>query len=162
MRPGNHMSRAVVASRSRVPPGALLIGGLGALPFVFLAITSVLLDEHFRGQAAFTLCLYGAVILSFLGGVHWGLAIAGLSATPVVGTPFRRLAISVVPALIAWAALFLPGSSALLVLAAAFAALALFDSQVSRAGEAPAWYPKLRWPLTVVVASALVFGALAQ
>jgi hypothetical protein len=145
-----------------VPSGAIWLGGLGALPFVFLATSSVLLDEPSRGQAAFALSLYGAVILSFLGGVHWGLAIAGFSAKSGVGVPFGRLAISIVPALIAWAALFLPGSNALFVLAAAFVALALFDSQASRAGEAPAWYPRLRWPLTVVVVSALVLGALAQ
>ena len=47
---------------------------------------------------------YGAVILSFLGGIRWGAALRGIGASQ------RRFdfAISVIPSLAGWAALLIP------------------------------------------------------
>jgi hypothetical protein len=98
---------------------------------------------------------YGAVILSFMGGVHWGLGMA--AARP----SFLRYGASVVPALLAWLALLLAGRPGFVLLAASFASLLAYDLGAVRAGEAPAWYPALRWPLTLVVCAALVLAILA-
>ena len=99
------------------------------------------------------LTAYGAVILSFLGGIQWGLAIAA------GGGNFRRLSVSILPALFAWGGLLLPPGTGALVIAAVFACVLLVDIKASRNQEAPSWYPKLRWPLTVVAASALLLGS---
>lgn len=149
------------ATRNQVPPAAKWLGALGALPFVALAAATMFPDSPYRESAWFALSAYGAVILSFLGGVHWGLTIAGFGPETTVCRTSRRLAYSVIPSLVGWGALLLPPSVGLPVLAAAFAGAALFDSRTGRIGEAPAWYPKLRGPLSAVVVTSLLVGALA-
>jgi hypothetical protein len=149
------------SSQNQIPPAAKLLGGLGAIPFICLGLASLVLEDANRQQVAFALVVYGALILSFLGGIHWGLAIAGFGPDQVDNATFRRLAWSVVPSLIGWCALLLLPREGLPVLAAAFILLFLFDLYASRQGEAPAWYPNLRWPLTMAVVAALLAGALA-
>ena len=144
-----------------VPAAAKWLGGLGALPFATLALASVVADGSVREFLSLALALYGAVILSFLGGVHWGLAIAGQGQSKVDSISARRLSFSVVPALAGWGALFLPTPFGLSVLAAAFVGMLLFDLEACQKGETPPWYPKLRVPLTIVVAASLLIGAVA-
>ena len=157
---------------TRVPYSAAWLGGLGAVPFVALATALHLLDDTSFPQYAFALATYGAVILSFLGGIHWGMAIAApksnssaLAANATMGkaadTLGRHLGLSVVPSLVGWGALFLLTPMALVVLALAFAMMLWFDLRASQNGEAPSWYPKLRWPLTLTVVASLLVGALA-
>ena len=64
-----------------VPPASAWLGGLGAVPFVILAATQLGLDGQPRAVVIQALLSYGSVILSFLGGIHWGMAIAP-RATP--------------------------------------------------------------------------------
>lgn len=137
-----------------VPTAALFLGAAGALPFV-AAAAGALLMESWRGPALLVLLTYGAVILSFLGGIRWGLAIAGARA----GTALD-LSISVAPSLAAWSALLLPLQTGMLVLAVAFIVMLILDLAAARGGRAPAWYPRLRVPLTVVVVTTLAVGAL--
>ncbi len=101
---------------------------------------------------------YGAVILSFLGGIHWGLAIASNHGN---GDLPRRLFVSVAPSLVAWAGLLLPLRVGLLVLAAGFAAVLYVDVRATRAGEAPPWYPRLRGPLSAAVLATFAFSYFA-
>ena len=110
--------------------------------------------------AVHALVAYGAVILSFLGGVHWGLAIGSRSNADHQELR-TRLVVSVIPSLAAWAALLVPEKTGLLVLATAMAAMLWVDIRATRAGQAPRWYPKLRIPLTCVVVAALLLGASA-
>ena len=147
--------------RSPIPAAANWLGAIGALPFVVLAVSGTILEPAGRQTAMVALVAYGATILSFLGGVHWGLAIAGFGSSEVDSALVRRLSFSVVPALVGWSALLLPMSTGLMVLASAFALLLVFDFVASRSGEAPAWYPQLRWPLTAVVVASLSIGLLA-
>lgn len=142
-----------------VPATARWLGAFGAVPFVVLALSVPMFDGMPREQAAFALAAYGAVILSFLGGVHWGLAIAAAGPRQAPAGLSRRLGFSVVPSLLGWTALLLPRPLDFVVLAAAFALLLLFDVLASRRGEAPPWYPTLRWPLTVVVVASLAVAA---
>jgi len=136
------------------PPVALWLGAAGALPFV-AAAAAVLLADPWRGPALLALMTYGAVILSFLGGIRWGLAIAG-------GQRGRALDlfVSVCPSLVAWGALLLPAGMGIPVLAAAFVVMLGLDRAAARRGAAPAWYPRLRTPLTAVVVAALLTAAL--
>lgn len=147
--------------KASIPAAANWLGALGALPFVVLAVSGTILEPAGRQTAMVALVAYGAIILSFLGGVHWGLAIAGFGPSGADSALVRRLSFSVVPALVGWSALLLPMSTGLMVLAAAFALLLVFDFVASRSGEAPAWYPQLRWPLTAVVVASLSIRLLA-
>ena len=45
------------------------------------------------------------------------------------------------------------------VMAGAFCALLLFDYYTSINKRAPDWYPRLRWPLTLIVVASLIFSA---
>ena len=69
--------------------------------------------------------VYAAVILSFMGAVHWGVAMAGTDQQRG-----KHFIASVVPALIAWSALLLPQSLALLILLTGFIGLYAYDRSV--------------------------------
>jgi hypothetical protein len=131
-----------------VPPVAAALGYAGAIPFLAGA-TGVALALLPAGP----LLAYGAVILAFMGGIHWGLGMPG--ALP----DGRRLGLSVVPALLGWAALLLGGRHGLLLLAVAFLGVLALDLAAARSGAAPAWYPSLRVPLTAVVVASLLLAA---
>ena len=147
-------------ANTRVPSSAGWLGGLGAAPFVGLAVAIPFLTSEPRSFAAHALVAYGATILSFLGGVHWGLAI-GSQGGPDRGTLASRLILSVLPSLAGWAALLVEQRAGLFILAIAIAAMLGVDIWATRVGQAPPWYPNLRIPLSCVVVAALLFGALA-
>lgn len=142
-----------------IPKVALWLGGLGLLPFVASAVALYLFDEPMHDMASLSLKVYGAVILSFLGGVHWGLAVARPEQPS--DTQARTLIYSVIPSIVGWAALLLPTPAALLTLAVAFVIMLVFDLSRTKAGLAPAWYPKLRWPLSTGAVLSLLAGAAA-
>jgi len=154
----------VQGSDIRVPSPAAWLGGLGAVPFVALALALVVpsIAAAPRAGLAPALVAYGAVILSFLGAVHWGLAIA---PAPTVGSPgpalLLRLGGSVLPSLAGWGALLLPTVPGLVALAGAFAAMLVIDRRAAQIGAAPAWYPKLRLPLSLVAIASLLLAAAA-
>ena len=145
---------------TRVPASAAWLGALGAVPFIALAGALMLLEGAQRPVVSHALLAYGAVILSFLGGIHWGLAIRDHRGVDMdrLGA---RLIMSVAPSLAGWIALLVAGTAGLLILAVAIAAMLLVDLRATRRGEAPPWYPKLRIPLSCVVVLSLLVGALA-
>lgn len=144
---------------SRVPLAAAWLGGLGVVPFLALSFAAGL-DAPFAAQVREVLVAYGACILSFLGGIHWGLAIA--ATAPVhESILWRRLAVSVSPSLAAWAALLLPATASLFLLAASFASMLWLDIGMTRRGEAPAWFVHLRVPLSLAVISCLLIAGFA-
>jgi hypothetical protein len=111
----------------------------------------------YAGPAAGALVLYAAIILSFMGGAQWGLAVSAQAAGPALLA--RRLALSVLPALAAFALALVPERAALLGLAAVFGALLAYDVMTVRAGLAPPWYARLRIQLTAAVVLCLLLGA---
>jgi ABC-type proline/glycine betaine transport system permease subunit len=144
---------------TKVPSSAGWLGGLGAAPFIGLAGAMPFLAGNLRQLVAHALVAYGAIILSFLGGVHWGMAIGSPSST-YHGKLKARLTLSVIPSLAAWAALLVAETTGLCILAAAIAAMLWVDTRATRMGQAPPWYPKLRIPLTCAVVATLLFGAI--
>ena len=144
-------------AENRVPAHAIWLGGLGALPFVGLAGAIPLLSGAPRVFVGHALVAYATAILSFLGGVHWGLAIRSESSRHGEGL---WLTLSVIPALAGWAALLFAETPALLTLAVAVAVMLGVDIWASRVSQAPPWYPRLRIPLTCVVVAALLFAAI--
>ena len=145
-------------SSTTVPSSALWLGAFGAIPFLGLAGATPFLSGPAKLLAAHALAAYGAVILSFLGGVHWGLAV-GSEHGSGRGKLSARLAVSVIPSLVGWAGLLIGEAMGLFILATAFAALLLVDLRAARLGESPPWYPRLRIPLSLIVIAALLVGA---
>ena len=138
-----------------VPPAALVLGYAGVLPFLGCALAMWLLPPAGAAAADLALRGYGAVILSFLGGAHWGLGMAGHGGG---GTGPTRLGAAVVPSLVGWVGLLLPAVAGLAWLALAFAGQYAADRAATRRGLAPGWYPRLRLPLTLLVVACLLLG----
>lgn len=146
-----------------VPPPALWLGLAGLVPFIAgagLAWVAIARDAAWLVTIALQAQqAYGAVILSFMGAVHWGLAVAGHGgARP----DWRMLGIAVLPALAGWVALLLAGAAGTVLLLLGFAGIYLYDQARVRAGHAPAWYPDLRQPLTGGVLLSLAAALVAE
>lgn len=151
-------------------PLVLLLGLLGLIPFLVTAYLASAWQSPADGRALIALIAYGAVILSFLGGVHWGFALmeppaslAGLAPPPSSRDPAHkpRLVLGVVPSLLGWVALLvallLPSAAiALGILIAGFLATNVAEHDGYRRGWVPVRYLWLRWILTVIVVALLV------
>ena len=141
---------------AQVPRAAAWLGGAGLIPFAAGAFAHWTLAPAHSGAVIAALLGYGAVILSFMGAVHWGLAMA-LRGSPAV----QQLSLSVVPPLVAWAALLVPPLAGIAILAAAFAGVYAMDRSAVAAGIAPPWYLRLRTPLSAAVISLLAVSGAA-
>jgi hypothetical protein len=139
-----------------LPQGLAALGYAGLLPFVVCVLAIALLEGEARSFAARALVAYGAVILSFLGAVHWGL----LLRQPDAAAP-ARLAIGVLPSLAGWGALLLPDRYALALLVVAFGGFWLYEHRVVGAALLPSGYLGLRRYLSLAVCALLTLGLLS-
>lgn len=134
-----------------VPRLVLFYGLLGVIPFVAPPMAS-LLAPALRPLAAQFAAFYAALILSFLGGARWGLAVARPRPEP------RVVTLAMLPTLAGLALLLVPDpwrGAQLLGLAGLLAVHWLWDR---RAAGVPGWYGRLRSVLT----AGAVTGLLAQ
>ena len=148
-----------------LPLIAIILGLAGLVPFLACALGALSLQGDGATRSMLALSAYGAVVLAFLGGVHWGFALDAAAAPPVQ-VQRARFTLGVVPSLIGWAALLvtfvgLPRTG-LLVLAAGFIFTTVLEARASRDGWMPASYMGLRWVLSVVVVVLLVSVFLVQ
>lgn len=124
----------------------LLPGLAGLIPFVVLSLSEVLSLGLPPVVALLAFNTYGAVILSFVGAIWWGLAAATQQSAP------RAIMFywSVIPALIGWFATLVPPDVGVLMLSAGFALQWAGDAWLTRAypGVAPVWLFALRTILT--------------
>ncbi|XP_051944779.1 transmembrane protein 69-like [Hippocampus zosterae] len=137
---------------TQAPKPALYLGFSGLIPFVtapfLMAIT-----QSFYPEVAHAQMLYGACIVSFLGGARWGFAIPdGSPAEP----DWMNLGNSVVPSLLAWLALLCRDNvveGAMLVMMGL--GLSLHYDLTLLPGY-PAWFKAMRTVLTLVATFSLV------
>jgi hypothetical protein len=144
---------------SSQPPIAVAELGYGGLiPFVGLAVLTWMAPIHASlwQHAQLT---YAAVILSFVGALHWGFAMLAPDLTARTRT--AAYVWSVFPALLAWVALLLPAFIGSLTLIVVFLAHYLQDRSIARALPLPAWYLPMRVRLTVVAALSIAAGEFA-
>ena len=141
-----------------LPRSVAWLGYGGLLPFLALAPAS-LLDHHHGVVWSDALYAYGAIILSFVGALHWGLAMS------LPGLDERQRAAlylwSVVPALIAWPAVLFSPVLAAPLLIVGFVAHYLQDRRLVRRAPLPAWYLPLRLRLSGFACLCLGVGVLA-
>lgn len=128
-----------------VPALPRWLGATGVIPFIALAFLTWVPNPHLA-MAAQALLAYGAVILSFVGALHWGLAMSAQALQP---QDRNRLYVgSVVPALLAWGALLLPQAWAVAILLAGLWGHYAQDRRLARVMALPEWYLPLRLALT--------------
>ncbi len=142
----------------RLKNAAYALGLAGALPFVALAVAAWTTVPERVPVVERWLVAYGAVILAFVGALHWGLA---MRADAVIARPWAVLGWSVAPALAGWIALVLPAPAAIVVLMAAFLAHLAMDRRRAAALGAADWYLRLRGALTTLVCASLAAAWLA-
>ena len=141
-----------------VPFIAILLGAAGLIPFLGCSFGALSQQGEWARLSLLGLSAYGAIILSFLGAVHWGIALTAQEAPPSVQR--ARFALGVLPALIGWAGLMvtfvgLP-KTGLVVLALGIAFTTVIEGRAARAGLVPPGYMLLRWVLSVIVTVCLV------
>ena len=148
-----------------LPPFAILLGAAGLVPFLVCSVGALSLSSDGSTRSLLALVAYGATILAFLGGVHWGFALDG-SDTPSERVQRARFGLGVVPSLIGWAALLITfiglPTTGLLVLTAGFIATTVVEAQAARRGLMPQRYMWLRWGLSIVVVVCLVSVSLIR
>lgn len=139
--------RTSTAKEHSTPARWLGYGGL--IPFFALSLLTLIGSEAVSGWANQALMAYGAVILSFVGALHWTRGLdAGNSSDAA-----RLLSVSVIPALLAWTALLLPAHAGLLLLAAGFGLLYAYDRTAWRLSP---WFLSLRSHLTAGAVGSLM------
>lgn len=134
--------------------------GYGGL-LLFLVLTPAsLLDHHHGAVWSDALYAYGAIILSFVGALHWGLAMSLAELSERQRSAWFTW--SVVPALIAWPAVLLSPPLAAPLLVFGFIAHYLQDRRLVRQATLPGWYLPLRLRLSSVAVVCLVAGIFAS
>ncbi len=134
---------------------AKLMGFGGLVPFVGCAVLMYSGSPSASIVALFANAVYGAVILSFVGAVHWGLTMREDRS------PYWYIW-SVIPAIMGWLAIVLLDIKiSLLALAVAFTLAWSVDRQASLQGLIPAWYMQTRHILTAGATVSLLATAFA-
>ncbi len=142
-----------LAEVDRIPVIAVILGWAGVLPFAALVISATVGPHGHAGAAVAALVGYGSIILSFMGGVLWGLEMSQARSQ-------AAYVASIVPALTAAAAMVFQASLGIFLLLCGFAGLLAYDLVLSRSGGAPNWYLVLRWRLTTAVGALLAVALL--
>ena len=131
------------------------LGYAGLIPFVFLAALMWLVDAGLLPFVSTVLVGYAATIVSFLGGVHWGVGfVRGGTA------PRAYFLWGVVPSLLAWLGLLMSAQAALPFLALVVVICYLVDRKLYAQAGLSAWLP-MRLRLTVVAGISCLLGAAA-
>ncbi len=142
-----------------LPLFAVLLGVAGLIPFVATSLGAVSLQGDWPRLSLLALQAYAAVILAFLGGVHWGVALeVGINQS--ARTQRLRFGLGVTPSLIGWAGLVVTFVGlplvGLAIQAAGFIGLTIAEARGTHSGLIPRSYMALRWGLSIVVILCLV------
>lgn len=136
-----------------MPLPALLLSLLGLAPFIGCGLESLASNAAGGWLAAFI--GYAALVLTFAGGVHWGLVLRE-PQPPLTGA---RIGLAVVPLLLAWLALVAASTVrewlGLAILIVGYILTIAAEHQGGRQGLLPPRYLWLRWIFTVVAVAML-------
>lgn len=133
-------------------PVALRLGYAGLLPFVLGALLLWVVRADAHPYVAAALSAYAAVVISFLGAIHWGFGFQ--QSQPATGL----FVWGVVPSLVAWVAVVLPPYAGLVVHGVMLVACYLVDRRVYPTQGAAAWLT-LRFRLSAVASLSCFIGA---
>ncbi len=148
------MSAHVDQTRKQVK----LLAYAGLLPFIGLSVLLWLVDPDLHPFVALALAGYGASIVSFLGGIHWGIGFR--NASRMHNAPLFNFGWGVVPSLLAWIAITMPAYAGLPLLALILGLCYAVDRKTYPEVGLEEWLP-MRLHLTVVAAISCLMGAAA-
>jgi Protein of unknown function (DUF3429) len=117
----------------------------GALPFMLGIISPFISFEII--DSYFLLSTYGALIVSFLCGIHWAISVFFDERSPQY-----LLIVSNIVTLISWVSLSLPSFElTMLIQSFCFMFLLALDKKLFNLGLYPMWYYELRRNVTTIV-----------
>nr|XP_022314558.1 transmembrane protein 69-like [Crassostrea virginica]XP_022314559.1 transmembrane protein 69-like [Crassostrea virginica]XP_022314560.1 transmembrane protein 69-like [Crassostrea virginica] len=135
------------------PYPALVLGASGLLPFIGAPGLMMILGQSSVAFLANAQMVYGACILSFLGGVRWGFGVCEGKTTPVEWDNMKNMTISIVPSLVAFTAVLCPEPVSQIIVMLGLTGVGCYDA-VSE--SYPAWFRGLRMLLTFVAVSSFI------
>ena len=149
-----------------MPISAILLSILGLAPFIGCGLAALGPHVGSAGRMLTALLAWGALVLAFTGGLHWGLVLretgTGPPAVPEATNrrPHAHVAMAVLPLVLGWVALLLPLVAAawlgLLLLIAAYVAALAAELRWARLCAWPAHYLWLRCGFTIVAVAMLI------
>jgi hypothetical protein len=138
-----------------MPTIAISLSLLGLLPFIAFAFGAVGDLPETSERMLISLIDYAALILSFAGGVHWGLALL-----PGATRQSLRFGASLLPLAVAWvglvAAQLVAPTVAVVVLILGYLATVITEHRAARRLVVPTKYMWLRWTFSVVAVGAML------
>ncbi|KAF2178340.1 hypothetical protein K469DRAFT_336403 [Zopfia rhizophila CBS 207.26] len=164
-------------SLTEVPRQAYYIGLAGVLPYLATSLSTVFCAweiNHATAGLGFMMTSktaeallhvleplqigYGAMILSFLGAIHWGLEWAGFGGYQ----GYKRYSIGVLAPAVAWPTVLMPVEGALITQFCAFVLLYYVDTRATYRGWTPPWYAIYRFVLTFIVGASIVISLIGR
>lgn len=133
-------------------PVAKQLGYLALLPFIVGALLVWFVRADARGHVAAGLSAYAAVVIAFLGGIHWGFGFVHAAPEP------RLFVWGVVPALVAVVAVLMPPYAGLVIHGVTLVGCYLVDRNVYPVHGAGRWLV-LRFRLSVGASLSCFIGA---
>lgn len=140
------------ASTNQPDRSTLRLAYAGLLPFVFGAALLWIVRPDAHPYVAAALSAYAGVIVSFLGGIHWGLGFRAQPADPA------RFVWGVVPSLVAWVAVVMPPYAGLVVHGVMLVVCYVVDRRIYPLHASATWLT-LRFRLTAVASFSCFIGA---
>ena len=141
------------------------IGYAGLAPIIVASLIVVAGHGPIRQIAVFGLIAYCAITVSCLGAVnlgHYLLDDRPLDDRNLSSRSLRRhVSVSILPALFAFIAMFLPSRPALLLLATIFAGIYCYDRVSVSGRHGPGWFVSFQSRLSLIAIVSLVIGAYA-
>ena len=128
------------------------LGAAGLLPFVIGAALVWLVRPEAHPYVTLGLSAYAALIVCFLGGIHWGIAMRAASPEPAL------FAWGVLPSFVAWTGVMMPPSAGLVVHGVMLLAWYGVDRRVYPRHGLAHWLT-LRFRLSAVAALCCFLGA---
>ncbi|KAI8957625.1 hypothetical protein F5Y11DRAFT_360679 [Daldinia sp. FL1419] len=169
---------------SSVPKEPYFLGLAGTLPYLATSVSTVYLSwdlntvwpttsnfinsilvSHDTAQQLLSIIEpiqlgYGAIIISFLGAVHWGMEYT--EKIPDRDRTRFRYGLGVLAPIVAWPTLLMPMDFALTTQFAAFVMLYFADSRATVKAWVPSWYGSYRFVLTAVVGAAIFISLIGR
>ena len=130
------------------------VGYLGLIPFI--ASSLFIWSPQYHQFALQSLSIYAAVILTFIGSVHWGIAMQHIGKTNKQNSNMQFV-FSIIPSLFAWIVILFFETYALIILALGFVTFWWFEKS-NYQDVLPAWYSKLRMHLTMIATLSIMIG----
>ena len=146
-----------------MPISAILLSLLGLAPFIGCGLVALGPHAASADRMLTALIAWGALVLAFTGGLHWGMVLREAGPAPSTSSdrqPHARIGMAVLPLILGWVALLLPLVAAawlgLLLLIAAYIATLAVEHRFAGRFVLPSGYVWLRWGFTIVAVAMLI------